>query len=184
VNGVDITHPEFNKQVEEYLQMVKQQYKIEPDENQMTQIREEVWNNMVYEILVKQELSKMGMSVTDQEIRDWVNKLPETLPEQIQKNFVDSTGKINFDFLQQAIQSQEPQVKDFWAKTEEMLRRGRFETKITSLLLSTVRVTDGELMQKYLDDNTKCAGKYVFFDPNLYIPENIVSVGEDEIKNY
>jgi peptidylprolyl isomerase/peptidyl-prolyl cis-trans isomerase D len=183
VNGNNITYQSFNVTVEKYIQMFKQQYKTDPDDNQLNQLREEAWNTTVFEILVKQELKKMGLEVTDQEIRDWVYKLPETLPETISRQFVDSTGAFNHQFLQQVIQSQEPQVKDFWMKAEEMLRQTRLESKIASLVLSTVKVPEGDIIQKYNDENSHAEGKFIFFDPNVYADNNM-QVSEDDIKNY
>jgi peptidyl-prolyl cis-trans isomerase D len=184
VNGENITYQQFNAQVERSVQMFKEQYKADPDEGQLSQIREEVWNMMLSEILMKQELEKMGLSVTDQEVRDWVNKLPETLPDMIRKNFVDSTGAVNRQYLQQAIQAQDPQVKEFWMQSETLLRQARLQAKMASIVLSTVRATEGEILQKYNDDNIKVNAKYVFFDPASYVKDNEVSVTDDEIKDY
>ena len=184
VNGENITYQEFNAQQERSILMFKEQYKADPDENQLSQIREEVWNMMVSEVLMKQQLDKMGLSVTDQEVRDWVNKLPETLPDMIRKNFVDSTGALNHQYLQQAIQAQEPQVKEFWMQSEKLLRQTRLQQKMASMVLSTVRATEGEVLQKYNDENTKVNAKYVFFDPSSYIKDNEIQVTDDEIKEY
>jgi peptidyl-prolyl cis-trans isomerase D len=185
VNGKEISYAEFEEQVKKYVEMVKQQYKItDLDENMMNQIHEEVWNTMVMEILTKQELTKMGMDITDQELRDWFYKLPETLPEQIARNFKDSTGNINFSIIQNAITRQEPEVKQFFLQVEDMLRQQRSESKIASLILSHIRVTEGELIQKYKDENIKADGKFVTFDPNLFVPDNTISVSDADIKAY
>jgi len=184
VDGENITYQQFNEQVERSVQLFKEQYKTDPDENQMNQIREEVWNMMVSEILMKKELERMGLNVTDQEINDWVKKLPETLPDLIRRNFVDSTGNINHAFLQQAIQAQEPQVKEFWMQSEALLRQARLQSKMVSIILSTVRPTEGEVLQRFKDENIKLDAKYVFFDPNTYVKENEIQVNDDEIKDY
>jgi parvulin-like peptidyl-prolyl isomerase len=184
VNGEKITYQEFNAQVERAIPFFREQYRTDPDENQMMQIREEVWDMVVTQILMKQEIERMGLDVTDQEIRDWVNKIPETLPDMIRKNFDDSTGALNHQFLQQAIQAQDPQVKSFWMQTEALLRENRVQQKMSSILFSSILPTEGEMLSKYNDESIKVNAKYVFFDPSVYVTDEEVAVSDDDIKAY
>jgi parvulin-like peptidyl-prolyl isomerase len=184
VNGENITYQEFNAQIERAIPYFREQYKSDPDENQMMQIREEVWNMMVSEIIMRQEIRRMGLAVTDQEIRDWVNKIPETLPDMIRQNFIDSTGNLDHQFLQQAVQAQDPQIKTFWMQSEAMLRQTRLQQKMSSILFASIMPTEGEVRSKYNDENIKVNAKYVFFDPSVYITDEEVPVSDDDIKAY
>ena len=184
INGVNITYQEFNAQVERAIPFFKEQYQTDPDENQMVQIREEVWNMVVSEILMTQEIERMGLNVTDQEIRDWVNKIPETLPDMIRQNFVDSTGALDHQFLQQAIQAQDPQVKSFWMQSEALLRQNRLQQKMSSILFASIIPTEGEILSKYNDENIKVNAKYVFFDPSVYIQDDEIPLSDDDLKAY
>lgn len=90
VNGEKITLSEYESRVREVVEMQRQQNpNMEIDDEN---IRQQIWEMMVSEILLKQEVSKMGMSVTVDEIRDVVF---HRTPEDLQRSFMDSTGRFD-----------------------------------------------------------------------------------------
>ena len=58
----------------------RQQTGQDPDETLVAMIRDQVWDNMVTQILIEQEIKKLGINVTNQEILNWVYNSPQTLP--------------------------------------------------------------------------------------------------------
>jgi len=90
VNGEKITLSEFEKRVREIVDMQRQQKpNMEIDDEN---IRQQIWEMMVSELLLKQEVKKMGMTVTANEIRD---KFFYDTPQELLQMFMDSTGRVD-----------------------------------------------------------------------------------------
>ncbi len=178
VDGKKIMYQEFSELVKRQIDNTKQQSKQEPDENMLRQIREQVWNGLVTQILLEHETERAGVKVTDQEIVDWVKG--DNPPEFLTRNFVDSTGRFNRQAYDVAIMDQ--RNKDIMVQVEGELKRQRLFEKMQSMVLSTIRATPGEIEQRFLDQNIKINAQYAFFDPNKFIADNAVSASDDDMK--
>jgi parvulin-like peptidyl-prolyl isomerase len=74
-------------------------------------------------------------------------------------------------------------VQKFWSQVEDYLRQMLLSQKLQSVITATVRVTEGEILQKYKDENVLANFDYVFLDANL-VPDNQVQVSEEDLKAY
>ena len=183
VNGQEIKYTDYESQVNFAIEQQRQQTGEDPDENVVKMIRDQVWDQMVTQILAEQEIKRLGITVTNQEILNWVYNSPQTLPDVIKKNFIDSTGQFNMAVYQQALTTKTPEVTKFWSQVEEYLKQTLLSQKLQSVITGTVRVTEGEVMQKYKDDNIRASFDFVFLDPNS-VPDASLQISEDDLKNY
>ena len=178
VNGKEISYKQFNELLRRTEENQKKQQGGDIDEETDRQIRSQVWNQVVDEMLIEQEIDRLGIKVTDQEILDIVNA--QNPPEFLVKQFTDSTGTFNREAYQRAMV--DPQNKSAWIQVEEMLRQEQKHRKLQSLLLANVNVSEGELMQHFIDHNETINAAYVLFDINRLVPESDISVSDDDIK--
>jgi len=178
IDGKKVSYQEFSDLVRQQAEQYKQQTKQDPDETLMKQIREQVWNNLVTQTLLERETKKAGISVTDQEIIDWVRG--ENPPEFLVQQFRDSTGQFRRDAYEQALN--DPRNKEIWIQVETALRQQRLAEKMQSLVFSSVRATEGELRDRYMDQNMKANVQYAFFDPDKIIATDAVTVTDDDIR--
>ncbi|MFI5144472.1 MAG: peptidylprolyl isomerase [Ignavibacteria bacterium] len=183
VNGEEISHAEFDRIVQQTIEQQKQQTGEDPDETVVQMIREQVWNQMVEQLLAQQQCKKLGIKVTDAEITNWVYNSPQTLPDDIKRYFIDSTGQFNMAVYQQALASKNPDVAKFWTQVEDQLRRTLLFQKLTSVLTASVRVPQSDVLQKYKDDNIYAAFDYAFLDAQS-VQDNAVQVTDEDLKNY
>lgn len=183
VNGTEISYEKFEEQVQLYAEQQKQQTGEDPDESLMQMIREQVWERYVQQILVEQEIDKLGIRVTDQEIKNWVFNSPQTLPDDIKRFFIDSTGQFDYTRYQQAIQTQTPEVKKFWVQVEDRLRQIMLNQKLMSILTGAVRVSEADVIQKYKDEKIAASFNYVML-PLTSITDDMVKVTDDDLKSY
>ena len=181
VNGQKIDFQQFEQQVQFAIEQHKQQTGQEADEDIIRLIREQVWEQMINQMLAEQEIKRLGITVTNQEILNWVYNSPETLPEPIKRNFVDSAGEFRLDIYQQALATKTPEVSKFWAQVEEYLRQLLLSQKLQSVITGTVRVTEAEILQKFKDENIKASFDYIFLDVNS-ITDDQVKLTDDELK--
>jgi peptidyl-prolyl cis-trans isomerase D len=183
VNGQEIKYTDFENQVQFSIQQQKQQTGEDPDESVVSILRDQVWEQMVTQALVQQEIKRLGITVTDQEILNWVYNSPQTLPDVIRRNFIDSTGNFNMALYQQVLATKTPEIEKFWAQVEDYLKQTLLSEKLQSVITGAVRVSEGDILQKYKDDNIFASFSYILFGINS-VPDDQVMVSDEELKNY
>ena len=72
VNGTKVTYREFNDMLKMVTDNMKAQSGKDPDEDQLKQLRDQTWQSIVTQNLVAEEIKRLGLTVTDQELIDWV----------------------------------------------------------------------------------------------------------------
>jgi len=193
VNGRKISYREFSELVQNFAEAQKAQTGNDLSDDQLRAAREQVWQSLVTQYLVEEQIGEYDISVTDQELVDWVHG--DTPPEDLRRNFVDSTGQFRRDIYEQFLQDpnqfiQDPQGVDpnygtrWLAEYEQNLRQRRMQEKLQSLILATVRVTEGELLQRYLDQNVKFSSRYALFEATALVPEDQVTLTDENLKRY
>ena len=91
VNGEPISYKDFQAAIDQQREARKQQGQDVDDEN-LDQFRDQVWDFVVSQRLIEQEVKKMGISVSNDEIRDII--LGDNPPAFLKQNFVDSVTLI------------------------------------------------------------------------------------------
>ena len=193
INGTKVSYKEFSEVVKSLSDNAKAQSGQEPDEATLRQIRDQAWQSILNERLVNEEVKRLGITVTDQELRDWV--FGENPPEDLRRNFTDSTGRFNREMYDQVLASpnqyiQDPRGEDqnYGVKRlqefEKSLRQRRIQEKLQSVVASAVRVTEGELRQKFADQSQRYDALYAVFDPNTLIKDADVAVGDADLREY
>lgn len=180
VNGKEIEYREFSEAVRRAADAQKKQSGTEVDDETERQIRSQVWSQMVDQILIDQEIKRLGITVTDQEIIDWVQG--PNPPEMLVNQFKDSTGTFRRDAYYAAMR--DPQNRQAWVQVEELLRRQRLQEKLQSLLLAAVRVSESEVAERFKDKNETLDAEFVLFDVNRLVPDSEVTVIDDDLKEY
>ena len=180
VNGKDIDYREFSDLVRRAVESQKKQTGTDVDDETERQIRSQVWNNMVDQILIEHEIKRLGISVTDQEIIDWVQG--PNPPEMLVSQFKDSTGTFRRDAYYAAMR--DPQNRQAWIQVEEALRQQRLQEKLQSLLLTSVRLTEPEIKERFLDKNESMDAQFILFDVNRMVPDTAVTITDDDLKEY
>ena len=101
VLGQKISYQEFQEMVDEYLDVIKmQQGRENLDEDELNQVRDMVWNQYIQTLLISEEAKKVGLRVTDDEIRNVLNE--GTNQMLLQTPFVNQqTGRFDANQLKQ-----------------------------------------------------------------------------------
>ncbi len=180
INTRTVAYQEFSELVRQAADNQKAQSNVEQDEGQMVQIRDQVWNSLVTQTLVEEQIHRLGILVTDEEIVDWVRGANP--PEFLRKQFTDSTGVFNRAAYESALQN--PKNRDIWITIEKSLRQQRAQEKLQSVLLASVRPTESEIFQQFVDQNVKLDVEYVLFDPNKLIKDEEVQITDADVKKY
>ena len=180
VNDVSISTREFSDLVRQTSENQKQQTGTEPDETQLRLIRDQVWNQIVEDHLYGEEIERLGITVTDSEIRDWV--FGDNPPDFLRRQFVDSTG--NFDGVRYETTVKDPRNKAIMVKVEEALRKQREREKLQSIVLASVNVSEGDVLQRFIDQNMKYEAEFILFDPNQLVKDDETKPNDEEVRRY
>lgn len=179
VNGEDISYQEYQTALDQQIQNQKNQTGQDPDETQLEQIREQVWDAIVTQKVFAQLIEKYGITVTDQEVKDAI--LGENPPDFLKQNFIDSLGNFNRQLYEQAIF--DPQNKDALIQAEEFVRQSKLTQKLQSMILASVNVGEDEVKRRFIEQNTNIEAEYVLLDINQ-IKDADVKVTDDDLKAY
>jgi peptidyl-prolyl cis-trans isomerase D len=181
VNGQDISSKEYSDVYRRAVEAQRAQSGGQLDDETERQIQEQVWGLLVNQILVNQEMDRLGITVSDQEIVDWVRG--PNPPEALVNQFRDTaTGQFNRTNYEMALN--DPRNREAWIAYERQLREQRKSEKLQSLMLATVRVTEGEVLQRYLDRNLTMDASYVLFDPSRIVADSLAVPTEDDLEKY
>lgn len=180
IKGEPIYYTDFIELVQEAAENQKKQTGENPDEEDLKTIRDQIWNQFVEQRLFGDEISRLGITVTDQEIIDWVKG--DNPPEFLVRQFTDSLGNFNRQAYEAAIN--DPRNKEIWIRIEDALRKQREREKLQSVLLSSIRIAEGEVIQRFQDQNIKYEMDYVLFDPNRTVTDAEITITDDELHRY
>lgn len=180
INGEPVLYKEFSEIVRQTSDNQKNQTGTEPDEDQLRNIRDQVWNQIVEQRLFDEQAKLFNIDVTDQELIDWVRG--DNPPDFLRSQFVDSTGTFDRQRYESALN--DTRNKKQLLAVEDFLRRQRLRDKLQSTVLASVRVTEDELLQKFIDQNIKCEADYIIFDPTALVKDEEVTVADEELRRY
>jgi len=167
INGHDIHYEQFARAYEQQLEQYKQQSGQEPPENQLDYLRNQVWENMVREVLVTQEIGKRGIKATDKEIVHYIYNEP---PDIIKQNPSFQNEQGQFDNAKYQAALSDPKAGQFWVQVENYLRASLPYQKFQDEFDATAVVTDAEVRDDYVKRNQKATVRYLFFNPENYRP--------------
>ncbi len=179
INGEPITYAEFAKVLDRQRESQKQQTGQDVDEERMDQFRDQVWDAIVTQKLLAEKIKEFGISVSDDEVRDII--LGDNPPQFLKQNFTDSLGNFNRQLYEQALF--DPQNKEVLLNAEEYVRQNRLSEKLQSMLYASVSVSEAEIKNRFIEQNTSINAKYALIDLNIF-PDSTIKVTDTDIKEY
>ncbi len=180
IDGKKILYQEFSDLVKRAADSQKRQTGQDADDETMKEIRDQIWNSLVASTLVDEETRRAGVTVSDQELIDWVKG--DNPPPYLMSQFEDSTGKFNRAAYDQTIN--DPKNREIMIQVETSLRQQRLSEKMQSLIYATVRVTPGEVEERFQNQSTKLDAQFALFDPNRFFSDSAASASDDELQKY
>jgi len=179
VNGEDISYQEFVNAVDQQRENQKKQTGKDVDEQNMEQLRDQVWDALVTQKLLAEQIDKFGITVSDEEIKETI--LGENPPQFIKQNFIDSTGNFNRQVYEQALF--DPRNKEALVQAEEFVRQNSLNEKLQSLILASVNISEADIKNKFNEQNLKLKAQYLLVDLSLY-PDSTVKYEDNDLRKY
>ena len=155
VNGVNVT-PQMYQTI--YGQMA-QQFRSQSGDltsAQQEMIRDRAWENIVSNIITSEQIKKLGITVTDEEVLNFLRTSP---PSEVQQYFKDKDGNFDYAAYQSALNNPDAD----WTAVEDLARERIPVVKLNQYLMSQVHVSAAEVRRAFAEQNTKLMARYVEF---------------------
>ena len=151
VNGNDISVTDFNKLVDEYTDVVKATQGLSNlTDDQMQNLRDQVWNNYVQNQLIAEEADKLGLTVTDAELQNIISTGASPMLQQTP--FVNQKGQFDANALKgflaeydkakneadAQILEQYQTIYNWWKFVEKTVRQQTLVQKYQALLANCI----------------------------------------------
>ncbi len=148
IAGEKISVQEFQSLIEEMTEVYKMQGMENMNEQQTNQLRDQVWNQCVSNVLLNNEVEDLGLTVTDEELQNVIKEGTHQMLLSFTPFVNPQTGRFDANSLQQFISSyktmnfaEQPQVAEqyemiykYWKFIEKNLRQNILATKYNALL--------------------------------------------------
>ncbi|TVT41244.1 peptidylprolyl isomerase [Hymenobacter setariae] len=186
VNGEKIELPEFTAALEQAKQNFTQQQGRPPDDQALSYLREQTWNQLLARRAYQPEFDKLGLQTSDEEIIDLVQG--DNISPSLKQAFTDpKTGQFDKARLIEYLKNLDklpPESQAAFRNFEASLREfDRPLTKYTALLKNSVYVTSAEA--KRFDDaqNAKASFRYLFV-PYTSVSDSAVKPTDAQLQDY
>lgn len=194
VLGEKINYDEFAKLVDEVQQAMKMQGQDNLNDDQMNQVRDQVWQNYVQYKIVENECKKLGLTVTDQEMQDVLNQ--GTNQMLLSTPFVNrQTGRFDANQLKQFLAQYKsnqanvnPQVAEqmqtvynYWVFIEKSLRQQLLIQKYNGLLAHCFLSNPTEAKMSFNEETQESQIQLVSY-PYSKISDAQVKISDSDLK--
>ncbi|GAB4028287.1 peptidylprolyl isomerase [Spirosoma koreense] len=185
IAGQSINYQDFNAKVDELRAQYEQQAGRAPGEQELTQIREQAWNQMLFEIAYQKEFDKLGLQVSPEELVDMVqgNNISPAVRQAFtnpQTGVFDKSSIVNY---LKGLKSLPIQQQQAWAGFEKNLSSERLRSKYEALMRLGTFATTAEAQKEYQAQNSKANVKFLFV-PYYTINDTTVKVTDSQLEDY
>ncbi|MFH1297223.1 MAG: SurA N-terminal domain-containing protein [Bacteroidota bacterium] len=186
VNGEEIPYTDFNNKVEENLEFQRENTGTDRVSEEMAyQVRQNTWNTMVRNLVIGEELDKLGMAVSPEELFEQVQgRNPHRYILQYFKD--PNTGEydpaIVLNYLRN-LDRMEPKARTQWLQFEKAIKEDRLENKFINLISKSYYVPKQILRKQHELQNKSLNIRYI--SPNFYtIPDSAVVLTEEDYNKF
>ncbi|MDY0103207.1 MAG: SurA N-terminal domain-containing protein [Lentimicrobium sp.] len=163
INGEPLLATTFNQRVDENIEARKMNTGNENlSADEQFQTRQATWDQLINETLLAEEVNKLGLTVTKEELDDQIRgKNPHSY---IQQSFTDpQTGAFDptsvTNFLQN-LDNVDPQMKQRYLTIEKAIKEDRLSTKFRNLIAKGYYVPAAFAKRDYEAKNTRVKARY------------------------
>ncbi len=184
IDGKEIAYQEFLDKTEE----LKNKYAIsigrQPSEEEMTFVRREAWNELVYKYALQKDFEKLALQASPEEVKDMVQG--NNLHPLIAQRFTNpQTGEIDRNMIVQYLKTLPQNQEEYlqFAMFENSLPMERTREKYAQLFALSTYIPTAEGKREYIEQNNRISGN-ILFVPYSSIPDTEVKVTDDLLKAY
>ena len=195
VLGEKIYVQDFQKLLEEYQDAMKLTMRTDNlSEDQLNQLKDQVWHQLVSERVMKEDCKKLGLTVTEDELQNvlndgtnqlltqtpFVNQQTGRFDVSILKQFIDAYRKAEASNNSQQLDQMRP-AYNYWLFVEKNLRTQLLAQKYQSLLANCVLSNKVEAKMAFNEENEEAQIQLASIAYNT-IKDADIKVTDEELK--
>ena len=193
VLGESINYEEFAKLVDEAQDAMKLMGQDNLNDDQLNQLRDQVWQNYVQYKLIENECDKLGLTVTDDEMQNVLNE--GTNQMLLSTPFVNrQTGRFDANQLKQFLaqynqmKTSNPEAREqyesiykYWNYVEKSLRQQLLIQKYNGLLAHCFLSNPVEAKMSFKEENEESQIQLAAY-PYTSVPDSKVKISDSDLK--
>lgn len=153
VNKTEIPLEQYFQALNQQLSYYRDQLGQDIDEMTRIRIQDQVFENIVQDALIRQDIKRLGLEATDEEIYFYLENNP---PQYIREAEIFLTdGEFDHQKYLDILRDPSNPYGINWVPIEEEIRRILPYEKLSDHISSSVIVTENEIRQSYEDENVK-----------------------------
>jgi peptidyl-prolyl cis-trans isomerase D len=177
INGTEIHLTNFQRAYQQNLKKISQEYPDQVPEDVVKKVRDNTWENFVFEILMAEEIEKRGIKVSNREVYEYLKRYP---PEEImQADIFQTEGQFDYNKYLKALA--DPRIP--WGQLEAMIRPQLMMAKLQELIGGVTRISGEEVRKYWIDQNQKVKVGYTLVSTNA-IPPEMLNVTSDDMREF
>lgn len=181
VNGRDIPLTVWLEAVRRREQEASQRLGRQLTLDEEEQLKQDVFNQLVSEILLEQEYARRNIHVSDAEVIDAARGSPP--PEFLQAPELQTDGHFDEAKYQRFLSSPMARAQGVLSGLEALYRSEIPREKLFEQVASDVYLTDDQLWNIWRDTHDSAQMSWVAFRPDM-IPDSSVAVSDAEMRQY
>ncbi len=179
VNGAEISIDEYNQRVSYYTDQFSQQTGRSMSPEMRAMYENQAWEDLVAARLIEQQITELGITVTDSELMNMVTG--DNPAPFIRQQFQQEDGTIDRIALRAAIEA--PENSEIWIMIEQQLRENRRQEKLNNFISSGMQVSSLDIRNEYIRANSFADVEFVRF-PFSEVLNDEITITDDELRRY
>jgi peptidyl-prolyl cis-trans isomerase D len=179
VDGADISVEEYQRQYQILYEQAQSQSPEGLSREQLEQIEQQAWDDVVNLTLLRHEATERGIRVTDSELVEYIKYNPPA--DIVAMPAFQTDGQFDLAKYQEALA--DPTLEQTWVEYERQLRSALPIQKLQEQVIAGTVVTESEAREVYRDRNERAKIAYFYLDPDV-LAGDITAVTDAEIRRY
>jgi peptidyl-prolyl cis-trans isomerase D len=193
IAGKSIDVKEFKTRYDQSVEKMKQRSeKHSLDQNELDNIVQQTWNQLINEQVLEKEYEKLGISVSDEELFDlmvehphqaMIRNISDPQTGKIVPVFADEKGEVSPAKIRQYVQGMKDEQDQDWTQLEKYVRQFRLNEKYNNIIKKGLYVTKSAAKAIFNAQNINSDIKYVT-KSYTSIVDSLIKPTDEELNTY
>jgi len=181
INGEQIRYVEWSGAQERTIDQARQAKGGVLTDEESRQAEDDAWENMIRDVLIRQEIDRIGIEVTDAEVQQAFRTSPP--PFVLRSPAFQTDGQ--FDYTKYQAFFSDPSVDEQLLLSIEQYYRDELPRRRLQQELTTgVAVSDAQAWEEFKAQNETSTVTYVSIDPASVVADSEITVSEADARRY
>ncbi len=181
VNGQEIRNVRWNEALGISLDQERARAGRSLTDEEVRQVEANAWEGMIQDVLVEQEIERLGIQVTESEIRQAFRTSPP--PDLMRYPAFLTDGQFDYAKYQQFFA--DPTVDEqLLLQIESYYRQTLPRARLARQISGGSAISDGEVWQAFRDQNETASVTYLSFRPQDVVADSAIVIPESDARRY